>query len=247
MIVVVDLHRLPGEVYVVEEHLPSVTVQVSGTGRLVDVDEAMVAAGAGRAIGHHAELLLEWLAARRRTGPLGSEGAVVTGTADRWAGRWIPAGRLDESGTWVAAGIEWGDPGNAGYVPIIRGVVEHGDERGRELGFPTANIALVGGPCCDGVWGGWFYRQNGDRHLAAISIGTRPMFYGPGSTRLLEAHLIDFDDGLYGEAATVVLRTKLRGQGTFESVPALCLQMQRDVAAAVAWEAQVAAAGVRAA
>jgi riboflavin kinase/FMN adenylyltransferase len=115
----------------------------------------------------------------------------------------------------------------------VRGVVERGDGRGRQLGFPTANVA-VGADIClpaDGIYAGWFRRPDGERHPAAISLGTRPTFYDHGGARLLEAYLLDFAGDLYDEPVAVTFHTRIRDDLRFDSVDALVAQMDRDVAA----------------
>lgn len=113
----------------------------------------------------------------------------------------------------------------------IHGVVEHGDGRGRTLGFPTANVAVPGDILLpeDGVYAGRYRRSSGDWHVAAISIGRRPTFYEENGLLLVEAHLLGFDDDLYGEAAWVQVWERLRGQVRFDSVDALVAQMRLDV------------------
>ena len=112
-----------------------------------------------------------------------------------------------------------------------RGIVEHGDNRGRSIGFPTANVAVAGDSMlpCDGVYAGWYYRPDGVRRPAAINLGRRPTFYDETGLRLLEAHLLDFDDDLYGEPARVQFAKWLRGEVRFASVDDLVIQMRRDV------------------
>jgi riboflavin kinase/FMN adenylyltransferase len=114
----------------------------------------------------------------------------------------------------------------------VRGIVAHGDERGRVLGFPTANVAVptwVAMPP-DGVYAGWYLRPDGVRRPAALSLGRRPTFYEDADLSLLEAYLLDFDGDLYEEAARVEFVAHLRNQARFESVHALVDQMSRDVA-----------------
>jgi riboflavin kinase/FMN adenylyltransferase len=114
----------------------------------------------------------------------------------------------------------------------VRGVVEPGDQRGRELGFPTANVAVpraIALPA-DGVYAGWYQRPDGVRRPAALSLGRRPTFYEEAALSLLEAHLLDFDGDLYGEPARVEFVAHLRAQARFESPHELVSQMQRDVA-----------------
>ncbi|HET9691383.1 MAG TPA: bifunctional riboflavin kinase/FAD synthetase [Acidimicrobiales bacterium] len=116
----------------------------------------------------------------------------------------------------------------------VRGVVEHGDKRGRELGYPTANVAVpddIALPA-DGVYAGWYRRPGGQRLATAISLGRRPTFYVEEGLLLLEAHLLDFDGDLYGEEACVEFVARLRGQQAFPSADALIAQMGHDVASA---------------
>ena len=97
----------------------------------------------------------------------------------------------------------------------MRGTVEHGDRRGRELGFPTANVAVPAQVClpADGVYGGTFRGADGVVRLAAISLGTRPTFYDETGMLLLEAHVLDFDGDLYGQPAAVRVRGPHPGPG----------------------------------
>jgi riboflavin kinase / FMN adenylyltransferase len=114
----------------------------------------------------------------------------------------------------------------------IQGVVEHGDGRGRQIGFPTANVAVPGDlqlPA-DGVYAGWYERPDGATHRTAISIGRRPTFYAENGLLLVEAHLLDFDDDLYFEYARVRVSAWLRGQTRFGSIEDLTAQLERDVA-----------------
>jgi riboflavin kinase/FMN adenylyltransferase len=113
----------------------------------------------------------------------------------------------------------------------VRGVVIRGDERGRHLGYPTANIAVpaeVQLPA-DGIYAGWYERPTGEVNAAAISLGRRPTFYEDAEASLLEAYLIDFDGDLYGEPAKVRFIKRLRGEQKFDSVDALTNQIAKDV------------------
>jgi riboflavin kinase/FMN adenylyltransferase len=112
----------------------------------------------------------------------------------------------------------------------VRGVVSHGDERGRELGFPTANVSVPGDILlpADGIYAGWYERPDGTVHASAISLGRRPTFYDTAHASLLEAHLLDFDGDLYGEHAKVRFVSRLRGEERFDSAEALVEQIQRD-------------------
>ena len=113
----------------------------------------------------------------------------------------------------------------------LQGVVEHGDKRGRTIGFPTANVAVAGDlqlPA-DGVYAGWYERPDGTTHQCAINIGRRPTFYAENGLLLVEAHLLDFDGDLYDEHARVRIDTWLRGETRFGSIDDLAAQLRRDV------------------
>jgi riboflavin kinase/FMN adenylyltransferase len=110
----------------------------------------------------------------------------------------------------------------------MRGEVVHGDERGRELGFPTANLVPDERLVCPGHG---VYAALADGRPAAVSIGVRPTF-GSGRHELVEVHVLDFDGDLYGHRLTVDFLARLRGERRFESAEALVAQMDDDVAAA---------------
>ncbi|MBK9178891.1 MAG: bifunctional riboflavin kinase/FAD synthetase [Acidimicrobiales bacterium] len=141
------------------------------------------------------------------------------------------------SSTVVRRALAEGDVAGAaallGRPHEVRGVVEHGDARGRLLGYPTANVhvpAEIRLPA-DGIYAGWYERPDGTIHATAISLGRRPTFYDHAAMSLLEAYLLDFDGDLYGEAAKVRFVARLRGEQRFDSVEALVEQMTRDVEA----------------
>jgi riboflavin kinase/FMN adenylyltransferase len=112
----------------------------------------------------------------------------------------------------------------------VRGVVAHGDERGRELGFPTANVSVPGEVLlpADGIYAGWFERADGTVLPTAISLGRRPTFYVESNVSLLEAHVLDFSGNLYDERVRVRFVERLRGEERFDSIEALVEQIQRD-------------------
>jgi riboflavin kinase/FMN adenylyltransferase len=114
----------------------------------------------------------------------------------------------------------------------VRGVVGRGDGRGRELGFPTANVEVPADIClpADGIYAGWYRRPDGEVHPAALSLGTRPTFYDKGST-LLEAYLLDFDGDLYDQPAAVCFHSRIRAEERFDSITELVAQIDRDVVA----------------
>src|SRR5213076_1315191 len=111
----------------------------------------------------------------------------------------------------------------------VRGVVERGDGRGRELGFPTANVAVPAEVLlpADGIYAGWYERPGGDRYPTAISLGRRPTFYEQADVSLLEAYLLDFDGDIYDERAQVRFVAHLRGETRFDSVDDLVAQMSK--------------------
>lgn len=114
----------------------------------------------------------------------------------------------------------------------VRGVVQEGDRRGRDLGFPTANVAVPSQMQlpADGIYAGWYVGADGTEHPAAISLGRRPTFYDDQPASLLEAHLLEFSGDLYGARAAVRFVARLRGEEKFQSVDDLVEQMKRDVA-----------------
>ena len=119
-------------------------------------------------------------------------------------------------------------------VLVARGAVQHGDQRGRTIGFPTVNLLLEGDDLRDGVWGGWLALGD-ERHPVAVSVGGRPTFYGADGQRLLEAHILDFDREIYGEVVTVWLCEPIRAQRRFDSVDQLTVQLAADVERCRVW------------
>jgi riboflavin kinase / FMN adenylyltransferase len=133
--------------------------------------------------------------------------------------------RLLDDGDVAAARVLLGRP------HAVRGTVETGDQRGRELGFPTANLAVAPELClpADGIYAGTFAGADRIVRPAAISLGRRPTFYESAEVPLLEAYLLDFSGDLYGQPAEVGFVERLRGEEKFDSIDALIEQMQRDV------------------
>jgi riboflavin kinase / FMN adenylyltransferase len=111
-----------------------------------------------------------------------------------------------------------------GRPPEVEGTVVRGDGRGRELGFPTANLdvpeRLLVPP--DGVYAGWAHGRR-----AAVSIGMNPHF--DGVERRVEAYLLDFDDDLYGERLLLEIWAPLREQRRFDSLEELVTTIGDDV------------------
>jgi riboflavin kinase / FMN adenylyltransferase len=148
------------------------------------------------------------------------------------------AGDRRWSSTWVRELVAAGDVEAAGDVlgrpHRVTGVVVHGDHRGRELGYPTANLApdAFGAIPADGVYAGWLNRLDGsagERLPAAISVGTNPTFDGVG--RRVEAYVLDRDDlDLYGDLVALEFTHRLRPTLRFSGVDDLVRQMADDVA-----------------
>lgn len=115
--------------------------------------------------------------------------------------------------------------------PDLAGIVVAGDRRGRELGFPTANVEVPASAVLppDGVYAGTLERSDGRSYVAAISVGTRPTYYSSDGSRLVEAYLLDFDGDLYGERVRILVLGRVRGQERFDSSEALVAAMQRDI------------------
>ncbi|MCO1654457.1 bifunctional riboflavin kinase/FAD synthetase [Pseudonocardia humida] len=150
------------------------------------------------------------------------------------------------SSTYIRSCIDAGDVEAAttalGRPHRVEGVVVHGDRRGRELGFPTANVSAPPFTAlpADGVYAGRFaISPTGvgapgaggapERRLpAAISVGTNPTF--SGRERTVEAYVLDVDEDFYGFEVAVDFTHRLRGQERFDDVDALVTQMHKDVA-----------------
>ncbi len=145
------------------------------------------------------------------------------------------------SATYVRSCVQAGDVAAAaaalGRPHRVDGVVERGDQRGRKLGFPTANLRTDEWAAipADGVYGGYVVRlDEAGRTLdgpplgiGAISIGTNPTF--DVRQRRVEAYVLDYDGDLYGDALGFEFTHRIRGQERFDSVDALVEQMRRDI------------------
>jgi riboflavin kinase/FMN adenylyltransferase len=107
----------------------------------------------------------------------------------------------------------------------LRGTVVEGDQRGRTLGFPTANIVPDEALVCPGHG---IYAARTEEACAAVSIGVRPTF-GTGRALLVEAYLLDWDKDLYGRTLRIDFLERLRGERRFDSPDALIEQMRHDV------------------
>lgn len=146
------------------------------------------------------------------------------------------------SSTWVRESLTAGRVAAAAQVlgrdHAVQGEVVHGHARGRELGFPTANLSTEaqGLIPADGVYAGWLIDESERRWPAAISVGSNPTF--DDIERVVEAHVMDRPDeeiadfNLYGQQVTVEFVARLRGMVAFEGIEKLIEQMDRDVTAA---------------
>lgn len=133
-----------------------------------------------------------------------------------WIRELLAAGKVSEAGELL------------GYAPTVRSVVVHGEKRGRELGYPTANLApdLEGLVPSDGVYAAWA-TVGEDVFPAAVSVGNNPTFDGVPEKRV-EAHLLDQDLDLYGRTIEVAFVEYIRGMLKFDSIEGLIDQMGND-------------------
>lgn len=153
----------------------------------------------------------------------------------------LAAGDTPLSATYVRSCVQAGDLSTAAEVlgrpHRIDGVVERGDQRGRELGYPTANLRAGDWAAvpADGVYAGrvvaldeWGRTVDAPAlGTAAISVGTNPTF--DTRTRRIEAFILDFDADLYGANIGIEFVSRLRGMVRFDSVDELVTQMAADV------------------
>lgn len=112
----------------------------------------------------------------------------------------------------------------------FEGTVVAGDQRGRTIGFPTANLKLdptLAAPA-NGVYSAVVELADRTRYDAAVNIGVRPTI-AAGGERLLEAHLVGYTGDLYGQRIRVELRHRLRSEMRFESLDALREQLRKDL------------------
>jgi riboflavin kinase/FMN adenylyltransferase len=148
----------------------------------------------------------------------GADGAIYSSTAIR---------ELLAEGDVGSAAAQLGRP----YE--LRGPVMDGDHRGRELGFPTANVGVPGRMClpADGIYAGTLVAADGVERPAAVSLGRRPTFYESADMSLLEAFVLDWSGDLYGQEVRVRFVARLRGEERFASADELVAQMHEDVRA----------------
>ncbi|WP_205474781.1 bifunctional riboflavin kinase/FAD synthetase [Nocardioides sp. SYSU D00038] len=192
---------------------------------LVDtVHAAAVVVGANFRYGSRAAGDVATLAAFGAGHDFTAEGIPLDGGPMVWSSTYVR--------TCLAAGDVAGAAEALGRPYSVRGVVVQGDQRGRELGYPTANVPTDGLTAVppDGVYAGWLRRRDtGETFPAAISVGTNPTFDGVRERRV-ESYVLDRTDlELYGVEVEVSFVERLRGMVAFDSVEALVEQMGADV------------------
>jgi riboflavin kinase/FMN adenylyltransferase len=193
---------------------------------LVDtLHAAVVMVGEGFRFGHRAAGDVALLEEMGRDYGFSASRAPLLATADH-----------PVSSTWIRERVAAGDVAAAADALArphrVEGTVVRGDRRGRELGYPTANVAVDPGSAvpADGVYAGWLVVA-GESLPAAISLGTNPTF--GGGERRVEAYALDRDDlDLYDARVAVDFAARLRDTEHFDSVDALIAQMAEDVAQA---------------
>jgi riboflavin kinase/FMN adenylyltransferase len=154
-----------------------------------------------------------------------TEGIALDGGPQVWSSTYVR--------NCLAAGDVEGAAEALGRPFTVRGEVVRGDRRGRDLGYPTANVPTTGMAAApaDGVYAGWLRRldDEGDPLPAAISVGTNPTFEGERERRV-ESYVLDRDDlELYGVTVEVSFVARLRGMRRFDSVDELIATMADDV------------------
>ena len=142
------------------------------------------------------------------------------------------------SSTAIRRAVAVGDvvtaAGLLGRYHSVSGVVVRGDQRGRTIGFPTANVDVPPDRAvpADGVYAAWYVLPDGSKHRAAVNVGKRPTFYDDANRSLVEAHLLDFHGDLYGQAGRVEFVRMLRPEQRFDGIDSLKAQLAVDIAEA---------------
>jgi len=144
-----------------------------------------------------------------------AEGATISSTAIRDA---LLNGDVGQVREWLGRAYE------------VEGEVIHGQERGRTIGFPTANTAVWPQQVipANGVYAGWATIGD-ERFMAMTNVGVRPTFEGEGVT--VEAYLLDFDRDIYGQKVRLSFETRLRAEQKFNGIQELIAQIGKDVEA----------------
>ncbi|MEV4826022.1 bifunctional riboflavin kinase/FAD synthetase [Micromonospora sp. NPDC049274] len=185
---------------------------------------ALVVVGGNFRFGHRAAGDVALLERLGKTFGFGVEGAPL-----------VAGGGTVFSSTYIRSCVDAGDVGAAaaalGRPHRVEGVVVRGDQRGRVLGFPTANLLChrYAAVPADGVYAARLIRRGQPEPLmSAVSVGTNPTF--SGRERRVEAYALDFDGDLYGERLALDFVAHLRGQVRYDSIEPLIAQIEQDVA-----------------
>ncbi len=151
---------------------------------------------------------------------------LVQGNGDKISSTYIrealSVGEVERAADWL------------GRAYSVSGIIVQGEQRGRKIGFPTANVAVWDELVipATGVYAGWAI-LNGIRHMAVTNVGYRPTFNGQGIT--VEVHILDFDRDIYGQTLTFTFESRLRAELKFNGIDALIAQIGIDVSAARAY------------
>ena len=149
---------------------------------------------------------------------LGDESGVVSSTEIR---KLVNVGKVDEAARLM------------GHPYRLQGLVTYGDRRGRTIGFPTANLNYAREKVipAGGIYACWAQEHDlhGERHMAAVNIGTNPTFTPDKQTLNVEAYLLDFDRDIYDQMLTLEFVARLRDELKYDSVDALIKQIHVDV------------------
>lgn len=162
-----------------------------------------------------AEIGLELGYAVETVTALGDESGVISSTEIR---KLITVGKVDEAARLM------------GHPYRLQGLVSHGDQRGRTIGFPTANLNYAREKVmpAGGIYACWAQVRQ-QRYMAAVNVGTNPTFTPDKQTLSVEAYLLDFDQEIYDETVTLEFEQRLRDELKYDSVEALVAQIRRDV------------------
>lgn len=146
---------------------------------------------------------------------LGDESGVISSTEIR---KLVTVGKVRE-----AAGL-------MGHPYRLQGLVTHGDQRGKTIGFPTANLDYAREKVlpAGGIYACRAY-LGAERHMAAVNLGTNPTFTPDKQTLNVEAYLLDFNRDIYGEVMLLEFVARLRAEMKYDSVEALVRQIEEDV------------------
>ena len=146
---------------------------------------------------------------------VGDESGVVSSTEIR---KLVTVGKVEEAARLM------------GHHYRLQGLVTHGDQRGRGIGFPTANLEYAREKVmpAGGIYACWAY-LGGENHMAAVNLGTNPTFTPDKQTLNVEAYLLDFNRDIYGEMMQLEFAARLRDEMKYDSVEALIRQIRLDV------------------